>query len=168
MGSVIGLESRALWLQGVGENHDSNLPHMGLDCWSPNVGIQRDPRWGRNHETPSEDPFLCGQFGTQYTLGLQNNSQLDSRFLQAVTTLKHFDANSLEGNWCPDGTCGEDGPMTRHSVDPAVSQRDLHSLHHPAFKASVTEGGAAGVVCSHNAINGVLLCANHNMLHDTM
>ena len=35
MGSVIGLELRSLWLQGVGEAHDDNLPHLGLDCWSP-------------------------------------------------------------------------------------------------------------------------------------
>jgi hypothetical protein len=42
MGAVIGVELRSIWLQGIGENHPSNLPHMGLDCWSPNVGIQRD------------------------------------------------------------------------------------------------------------------------------
>jgi hypothetical protein len=31
------------------------------DCWSPNININRDPRWGRNQEVPSEDPFLTGQ-----------------------------------------------------------------------------------------------------------
>jgi beta-glucosidase-like glycosyl hydrolase len=106
-----------LWLQNVGENHESNLPHIGLDCWSPNVGIQRDPRWGRNMETPSEDPFVCGQFGKYYTLGMQNNSA-DPRFLQAVTTLKHFDANSIEGNWNVSGAFDfEKGNITRHSVN---------------------------------------------------
>jgi hypothetical protein len=44
MGKVIGVELRSLWLQNVGENHASNLPHIGLDCWSPNLGIVRDPR----------------------------------------------------------------------------------------------------------------------------
>jgi beta-glucosidase-like glycosyl hydrolase len=44
MGKVIGVELRSLWLQNVGENHNSNMPHIGLDCWSPNVGIVRDPR----------------------------------------------------------------------------------------------------------------------------
>jgi beta-glucosidase-like glycosyl hydrolase len=53
LGSVIGVELRALWLQNVSENHEVPLPHLGLDCWSPNVGIQRDVRWGRNLETPS-------------------------------------------------------------------------------------------------------------------
>lgn len=43
MGAVIGLELRALWLQNVGENHDYNLPHIGLDCWSPNSELQRHP-----------------------------------------------------------------------------------------------------------------------------
>jgi hypothetical protein len=42
MGEIIGLELRSLWLQGVGENHSpSGLPHIGLDCWSPNIGIVR-------------------------------------------------------------------------------------------------------------------------------
>jgi xylan 1,4-beta-xylosidase len=41
---MIGVELRALWLLGVGENHGDNMPHLGLDCWSPNVNINRDPR----------------------------------------------------------------------------------------------------------------------------
>ena len=65
MGEVIGVELRSLWLQGVGENHASALPHIGLDCWSPNIGIVRDPRWGRNLETPSEDPAVCGGFASK-------------------------------------------------------------------------------------------------------
>ena len=42
---AIALELRSLWLQGIGENHNSNLPHLGLDCWSPTINIGRDPRW---------------------------------------------------------------------------------------------------------------------------
>jgi len=45
MASVIAVELRSLWLQNVGENHDSNLAHVGLDCWSPNIDIMRDPRF---------------------------------------------------------------------------------------------------------------------------
>jgi beta-glucosidase len=30
----------------------------GLDFWSPNVNIFRDPRWGRGQETYGEDPYL--------------------------------------------------------------------------------------------------------------
>ena len=46
MGNTIGVELRAFYLLGVGEDHDSNLPAIGLDCWSPNINIVRDPRWG--------------------------------------------------------------------------------------------------------------------------
>ena len=85
MGEVIGVELRSLWLQGVGENHADGLPHIGLDCWSPNIGIVRDPRWGRNLETPSEDPTVCGGFGVEVTKGLQE-SKSDPRFVQAVVS----------------------------------------------------------------------------------
>jgi beta-glucosidase-like glycosyl hydrolase len=134
------------------------------------VGIVRDARWGCNLETPGEDPYLNGQFGTQYSLGLQNNPE-ETRFIQAVVTLKHFDANSLEGDWvgpgseakypgsgCPGKIC------TRHTVDPNISLYDLASTYLPAFKSSVMEGGALGVMCSYNSINGVPSCANEWLL----
>ena len=31
--------------------------YQGLTCWSPNINIFRDPRWGRGHETYGEDPY---------------------------------------------------------------------------------------------------------------
>ncbi|CAK0849068.1 unnamed protein product [Prorocentrum cordatum] len=171
MGRVIGRELRSLWRQGVGENHPpTELPPVGLDCWSPNVNIVRDPRWGRNLETPGEDPFLLGRFGVAVTQGLQQGE--DPRYLQAVVTLKHFVANSLEGAWpgpggparfpgkglCPGGSC------TRHTIDPNISAYDLASSYFPAFRSSVVEGGALGVMCSYNAVNGVPSCANKWLL----
>ena len=96
----------------------------------------RDPRWGRNLETPSEDPAVCGSFGVEVTKGLQE-SKSDPRFVQAVVTLKHFDANSLEGNWGPGGT------ITRHTCDAKISQYDLHDTYLPAFRQSVVEGNSA-------------------------
>ncbi|CAB9497090.1 xylosidase/alpha-L-arabinofuranosidase 1 [Seminavis robusta] len=167
MGTAIGLELRALWLQNVGENHDDrNLPHMGLDCWSPNLNIVRDPRWGRNLETPSEDPFLVGVFGTLYTLGLQNNSQVDDRYFQAVATLKHLDANSLEGpHWTPDGKWDKKhGNITRYSVNAKISMHDWAASYLAAFRQAVVEGGAAGIMCSYNRINGVPACAHEYLL----
>ena len=142
----------------LGENHPpTELPHIGLDCWSPNIGIVRDARWGRNLETTGEDPYLNGQFGKEYTIGLQT-SESDPRFLQAIVTLKHFDANSLEGDWpgpgskksypgsgCPGGVC------TRHTVDPNISLYDLASTYLPAFRTTVEDGHALGVMCrSHH------------------
>ena len=43
MGAVIGTELRSLWLQGVTEAGSwSGRPHAGLDCWSPNININRE------------------------------------------------------------------------------------------------------------------------------
>lgn len=91
------------------------MPHLGLDCWSPNINLVRDPRWGRNMETPGEDPLMNGLYGKYYTLGLQNGS--DPRYYLGITTLKHFAANSLEGNWNSDGTFSKYGKINRHTVD---------------------------------------------------
>jgi beta-glucosidase-like glycosyl hydrolase len=167
MGSVIGIELRALWLEGVGEDHQSNLPHLGLDCWSPNIGVVRDPRWGRNMETPSEDPLLNGMYGEMYTVGIQNGD--DPRYLLGVVTLKHYDANSLEGKWDANGTYDpQHGNITRHSVNAAVSDYDLASTYLPAFRRSVEKGKAAGIMCSYNEVNGVPSCANKRLLQDLL
>ena len=29
--------------------------------WAPVVNLAREPRWGRNLETPGEDPYLTGE-----------------------------------------------------------------------------------------------------------
>lgn len=169
MGTVIGTELRSLWLQGVTEysinNPSGPYAHLGLDCWSPNVGIQRDPRWGRNLESPSEDPYLAGVFGTMVTLGLQNNT-LDTRYLQAVSTLKHFTANSIEGQyWTEDGQwLPKNGSISRHNVNSLVSLYDLTTSYLPAFGMAIKEGGAAGIMCSFNRINGVPSCVNERLL----
>lgn len=85
IGHIIGVELRSLWLHGATEASSwSGKPHAGLDCWSPNININRDPRWGRNQEVTSEDPYANGVFGREYTIGLQKGE--DDKFLQAVVT----------------------------------------------------------------------------------
>ena len=115
----------------------------GLDCWGPVINLARDPRWGRNGEAGSEDPYLMSTFGLAYTLGFQNGtneaSQLKtagSRFFQGIVTLKHWDANTLESS---------DG-YTRHTFDSNVSNFVLQDSYLPAFRAAVVEGGARGIV----------------------
>ena len=69
MAAVVGVETRAgfnmrTWL-------DNGMNGAGLDCWGPVINVNRDPRWGRNGEGGTEDPFLMGELGTAWTLGLQ-------------------------------------------------------------------------------------------------
>jgi beta-glucosidase-like glycosyl hydrolase len=35
----------------------------------PQLNLQRDPRWGRNSNSPSEDPFHIGVYGQEIVLG---------------------------------------------------------------------------------------------------
>jgi beta-glucosidase-like glycosyl hydrolase len=62
-----------------------------------------------------------GQLGLAWTLGLQRGDGEEPRFLQVAVTLKHFDANSLEGT----SEAGTDHGFTRHNVSANVSRSPL-------------------------------------------
>ncbi|GMF37036.1 unnamed protein product [Phytophthora fragariaefolia] len=152
MAQTVGWELRALWLEGATENY-ANGPHLGLDCWSPNININRDPRWGRNTETPSEDPLVNSRYGVAYTKGLQEGKHEDSRYLQAVVTLKHYVAYSYENY----------GGVNRKEFNAIVSPYDFEDTYLPAFRSSIVGGSAKGVMCSYNRVNGVPACANNEL-----
>ena len=59
----------------------------GLDFWSPNVNIFRDPRWGRGQETYGEDPYLSGRFAVAFVKGIQGD---DPVYFKAIATPKHY------------------------------------------------------------------------------
>ena len=107
MGTVIGVEARAKHNQAVrAGRHDI---YEGLDFWSPNINIFRDPRWGRGQETYGEDPFLTSRMGVAFVTGLQGN---DPKYIQVISTPKHFAVHS--------------GPEpSRHSVNVAATKRRL-------------------------------------------
>ena len=51
---------------------------------------------GRNVESPGEDPFVAGSYGTAYTRGLQMiEDEEKTGVVQAVVTLKHWLAYSI-------------------------------------------------------------------------
>lgn len=124
----------------------------GLDYWSPNINIFRDPRWGRGQETYGEDPYLAGRLGTAFVRGLQGD---DPTYLKVIATPKHFAVHS--------------GPEpTRHTVDVRVSLHDMEDTYLPAFRQTVVEGKAYSVMCAYNRINGEPACANTFLLGDTL
>jgi beta-glucosidase-like glycosyl hydrolase len=67
-GKTISDEIRA-FSNSNGHRGYQNRP-IGVSAWGPNLNIYRDPRWGRNVEVPSEDPFHSGSYGVAYTKGL--------------------------------------------------------------------------------------------------
>src|SRR5262249_5213134 len=64
MAVVVSTEARAKHDQAVKAGHQRI--YEGLDFWSPNINIFRDPRWGRGQETYGEDPFLTGRMGVAF------------------------------------------------------------------------------------------------------
>jgi len=64
--------------------------------YAPTVNLSRDPRWGRNDETWSEDPILTADLASQYVDGLQgenSNGQLPASahgYYQALATLETY------------------------------------------------------------------------------
>ena len=70
VGAAISDEARALHNEG-GQAASYAAGALGLNYWSPTLNVQRDPRWGRNQESPGEDPYLLSQYAEQFVRGLQ-------------------------------------------------------------------------------------------------
>jgi len=122
-----------------------------LVFFSPNLNIGRDPRWGRNDEAYSEDPYLMGQMGKAFIKGLQGDHPY---YLKTVASPKHFVANNEE--W------------KRHFGSAYINQRSLHEYFLPAFKTAFTEAGAASTMAAFNEINDLPCHANRWLLTDLL
>ncbi|HEX8598541.1 MAG TPA: glycoside hydrolase family 3 N-terminal domain-containing protein [Chloroflexia bacterium] len=148
--SAIGDEARAKHHEAMRRNGFSRL-YQGLNFWSPNVNIYRDPRWGRGQETWGEDPYLTGQMGAAFVRGMQGN---DPRYLKTAACAKHYAVHS--------------GPEKhRHGFDARVSLRDMHQTYLPAFKALV-EAGVESVMGAYNRTNGEPCCAHPYLIGEVL
>lgn len=122
----------------------------GLDTWSPNINIFRDPRWGRGQETYGEDPFLTARMGVAFIEGMQGN---DPDLPDVIATPKHFAVHN--------------GPeSTRHHANVFVSRHDLEDTYLPAFRAAIVEARAGSVMCAYNRVDGQPACASDELLKD--
>ena len=126
-----------------GERHR----YKGLTFWSPNINIFRDPRWGRGQETWGEDPYLTGLLGSAFVKGLQGK---DPKYLKTASTVKHYAVHS--------------GPEPeRHSFDAIASKKDMEETYLPAFRTTIIDAGATGVMCAYNRTNGEPACASSEL-----
>ena len=148
--TTISTEARAKNAEAL--RHNNHSIYFGLDVWSPNINIFRDPRWGRGQETYGEDPFLTSQMGVAFVKGLQGD---DPHYYKTIATPKHFAVHS--------------GPeSTRHNANINVSPHDLEDTYLPAFRATIKRGEAGSIMCAYNAIDGQPACANTYLLADTL
>jgi beta-glucosidase len=147
---VISTEGRAKYHEAQRQGNRARF--HGLTFWSPNINIFRDPRWGRGQETFGEDPYLTSRLGVAFVKGLQGD---DPKYLKTVATPKHYAVHS--------------GPEPeRHRFDAAATERDMRETYLPAFRATVTEGGAVSVMCAYNRVNGEPACASTHLLGDLL
>jgi len=119
----------------------------GLNYWSPNQNLNRDPRWGRADESYTEDPILTGNIASSFVEGLQGNhhsSQPDTiaggpeTYVQAMATPKHYLANNSEGN--------------RDYGTSNISERAMHEYFLVPFSMSAGHGGSRALMSSYNAL----------------
>ncbi len=142
---AISTEARAKY-NAVSKEGDRDIYH-GLNMWSPNINLFRDPRWGRGHETYGEDPYLTSRLGKAFVKGLQG----DGETLRAAACAKHFAVHS--------------GPESqRHHFNAVSSKKDLEETYLPAFKALVTEAGVEAVMGAYNRTNGEPCCASSMLM----
>ncbi|HRU92598.1 MAG TPA: glycoside hydrolase family 3 N-terminal domain-containing protein, partial [Candidatus Marinimicrobia bacterium] len=123
----------------------------GLTYWSPTINIARDPRWGRNEESYSEDPYLLSRMGVAFVQGMQGN---DPYYLKTVSTPKHFMANNEEER--------------RHTGSSDVDMRSMFEYYLPAFHQAVVEGRAYSIMGAYNELNHVPCNANMFLLTDLL
>jgi beta-glucosidase len=150
MAAAIGTEGRAKHNQAVRAGRRDILE--GLDFWTPNINIFRDPRWGRGQETYGEDPFLTARMAVAFISGMQGD---DPKYLRVISTPKHFAVHS--------------GPEpSRHRRNVEVSNHDMEDTYMPAFRAAVVEGKAGSIMCAYNRVNGEPACANSFLLEHNL
>ena len=130
-------EGRALHNVMVDANEGSSTEAAGLNCFSPNVNLFRDPRWGRGQETFGEDPYLIASIGGAYTRGLQIGE--DTKYLKIAACAKHFAVHS--------------GPEeVRLEFSANVTLHDLYDTYLPAFKTQVVGAKVAQIMPAYSGL----------------
>jgi beta-glucosidase len=144
IGDTIATEGRAHFNAALRRDPKGTARYFGVNYWTPNINIFRDPRWGRGQETYGEDPVLTGQLAMAFIHGIQGD---DPRLFKGVATPKHFAVHS--------------GPEPlRHSFNVDVSPFDLEDTYLPAFRNAIVDAKADSLMCAYNAVDGVPMCAN--------
>lgn len=127
-----------------GEALGEEARYRGKDMiLGPGVNIYRTPLNGRNFEYMGEDPYLASRMVIPYIKGMQSKG--------VAACVKHYALNNDE--------------EYRHQVNVIVSDRALHEIYLPAFKAAVTEAGTWGIMGAYNLYKNQHNCHNSILLN---
>ncbi|MET9427481.1 glycoside hydrolase family 3 C-terminal domain-containing protein [Streptomyces sp. NPDC003036] len=113
---------------------------------APTVNLHRSPLGGRHFEAYSEDPYLTGEIGTGYVLGVQDGG--------VGTTVKHFVANDAETD--------------RFTVDNVIAPRPLRELYLAPFEAIVKNARPWGIMAAYNQVNGISMTEHGHLQNDVL
>ncbi|MBY8985736.1 MAG: glycoside hydrolase family 3 C-terminal domain-containing protein [Candidatus Lokiarchaeota archaeon] len=117
--------------------------HMLL---APGINIQRTPMCGRTFEYQSEDPYLNKKLAVAVVKGVQSQ--------RVAACIKHFICNNQETN--------------RFTSSSEVSERALHEIYYPAFKAAVQKADAWSIMSCYNKVNGIYGSENEHLLREVL
>lgn len=132
MARQIAVEARAL---GVSQ------------LFAPVVDLARELRFGRVEETYGEDPYLAGEMGAAYVIGLQDEG--------VMATVKHYTAFSAP----------EQGLNT---APVHGGERELRRTWLPPFHAAIIDAGAWSIMTSYNSYDGVPIVSDHHTLTEIL
>ncbi len=120
-------------LEGRHIGLDARAKHVGI-LLGPGLNLLRQPQNGRAMEyIGGEDPYLASQMVVPYIHGLQSED--------VAACCKHFVGNEIE--------------TMRPWINCIISQRALHEIYLPPFRAAVIHGHAWAVMTACNRINGL-------------
>lgn len=128
----------ALYGKSIGEEARYRNKNILL---GPGVNIYRTPLNGRNFEYMGEDPYLASRMVVPYIKSVQENG--------VAACVKHFALNNQESH--------------RNDINVIVSDRALHEIYLPAFKAAVCEAGAWAIMGAYNKYNDEFCCHNYKL-----
>ena len=109
----------------------------------PGVNIYRTPLNGRNFEYMGEDPYLTSCMVVPYVEGIQANG--------VAACVKHFALNNQE--------------ICRAEINVNLSNRALHEIYLPAFKAAVQKGKVWSIMGAYNKVRGEHCCHSDFLLN---
>ena len=112
----------------------------------PGVNIYRTPLNGRNFEYMGEDPKLASVMVVPYVKGVQSNG--------VAACVKHYVLNNQE-HW-------------RGHINVEVSDRALHEIYLPAFKAAVQQAGVWSIMGAYNQFRGQHTTHNKMLMNDIL
>jgi beta-glucosidase len=113
---------------------------------APTVNLHRHPLWGRNFESFSEDPYLCGALGAAYISGAQSEG--------VIATVKHLVCNETEHE--------------RRICSSEVDERTLREVYLLPFEMAVRAGHVQAVMTGYNRLNGGYVADNAHLLNEVL